>query len=34
MFYDCKNVDSLDIKDFNTNLVEDMSYMFYNCINL
>ena len=31
MFYDCKNLKSLDLSNFNTSDVSDMSYMFANC---
>ena len=31
MFWNCKNLSSLDLTNFNTTKVEDMSYMFYMC---
>ena len=31
MFYDCKALTSLDLKNFNTQNVTKMNYMFYNC---
>ena len=34
MFEKCENITSLDLNNFNTNLVSDMSYMFYMCIKL
>ena len=34
MFYNCYNLTSLDLSNFDTSNVTDMSYMFYNCNNL
>ena len=34
MFWDCKNLSSLDLSKFNTEKVTDMSGMFYGCQNL
>ena len=34
IFYDCNNLKSLDISNFNTSSVTNMEYMFYNCNNL
>ena len=34
MFSHCSSLTSLDLSNFNTNKVEDMSYMFYNCSSL
>ena len=34
MFYECENLINLDLSNFNTNNVIDMSYMFYKCENL
>ena len=34
MFYECKNLTSLDLSNFKTENVEDMSYMFYGCSSL
>jgi surface protein len=31
MFYNCKNLSSLDLSNFNTEKVTDMNKMFYNC---
>ena len=31
MFYNCKNLSSLDLSNFNTEKVTDMQKMFYNC---
>ena len=31
MFKDCSSLKELNIDNFNTNKVNDMSYMFYNC---
>ena len=34
MFYECRNLSSLDVSGFNTEKVTDMSGMFYECISL
>ena len=34
MFYDCENLTSLDLSNFNTDKVVDMSYMFCGCTSL
>ena len=34
LFYNCKNLISIDLSNFNTNFVEDMKFMFGNCISL
>ena len=34
MFYGCKNLVELDLTNWNTISLENMSYMFYNCANL
>ena len=34
MFYECKNLNNLDLSSFNTKNVTDMSHMFYYCNNL
>ena len=34
MFYGCNKLTSLDLSNFNTNNVNDMSYMFYDCSSL
>ena len=34
MFYECKSLTSLDVSNFNTSNVTDMSKMFSNCANL
>ena len=34
MFYRCSNLTSLDVSNFNTELVTDMSVMFSGCSNL
>lgn len=34
MFYNCKSLTSLDLKDFDTHNVLSMSYMFFGCNNL
>lgn len=34
MFYDCSNLGKLDLTNFNSSNVTDMSFMFYGCINL
>ena len=34
MFYGCKNLVELDLTNWNTISLENMSYMFYNCSNL
>ena len=34
MFYACMNLTSLDLSNFDTNKVTNMSYMFNNCISL
>ena len=34
MFYECYSLTSLNLSNFNTNNVTDMSYMFFNCSSL
>ena len=34
MFSDCTSLESLDVRNFDTSKVTDMSYMFYGCKNL
>ena len=34
MFDNCSSLTSLDLSNFNTNYVTNMSYMFYNCSSL
>ena len=34
MFYDCNKLTSLNLSNFNTNNVKDMSCMFYGCSSL
>ena len=34
MFYKCSSLTSLNLSNFNTNNVKDMSGMFYGCRNL
>ena len=34
MFCDCRSLEKLDLSNFNTNNVIDMSCMFHNCENL
>ena len=34
MFYDCSSLTSLNLSNFNTNNVTDMSGMFYECSSL
>ena len=34
MFSNCSSLKELDLSNFNTNKVTDMSYMFYNCSSL
>ena len=34
MFYGCSSLEDLNISNFNTNNVTNMSYMFYNCNHL
>ena len=34
MFQECSNLDKLDVSNFKTNKVTDMSFMFNNCSNL
>ena len=34
LFYNCKNLISIDLSNFNTSYVEDMKWMFANCTNL
>jgi surface protein len=34
MFYDCKNITGLDLSNFNTSNVTNMSYMFRGCKNI
>ena len=34
MFHNCNNFSKLDLSSFNTNNVNNMSYMFYYCYNL
>ena len=34
MFYDCRNLTTLDVSNFNTSAVTNMSSMFYGCSNL
>ena len=34
MFLDCSSLTSLNLSNFNTNNVKDMSYMFYSCSSL
>jgi hypothetical protein len=34
MFYNCYKLTSIDLSNFNFNYTKDLSYMFYNCINL
>jgi surface protein len=34
MFYNCKSLVSLDLRNFNTSLVTDMKYMFFKCKSL
>ena len=34
MFYNCNSLTSLDLSNFNTQNVTDMSYMFSNCNSL
>ena len=31
MFYNCSSIEKLNLNNFNTSKVIDMSYMFYNC---
>ena len=34
MFYNCSSLTYLNLSNFNTNNVNNMSYMFYNCSSL
>ena len=34
MFYNCSSLTSLNLSNFNTNNVTNMSYMFYKCFSL
>jgi surface protein len=34
MFYECNNLSFIDINKFNLSLVNNMSYMFFNCHSL
>ena len=34
MFYDCRQLKSLDLTNFNTSSVKNMNYMFHGCSNL
>ena len=34
MFYNCQDLTGLDVSSFDTSLVTNMQYMFYNCVNL
>ena len=34
MFYGCSSLKQLDLSNFITSNVKDMSYMFYNCLSL
>ena len=34
MFYECSSLKELNLNNFNTNNVTDMSYMFYECSSL
>ena len=34
MFFNCYSLTSLNLSNFNTNNVKNMSYMFYNCSSL
>ena len=34
MFFNCSSLNNLNLSKFNTNNVEDMSFMFFNCCSL
>ena len=34
MFYECSSLEELNLSNFNTNNVNDMSYIFYECSTL
>ena len=34
LFYGCSNINAIDLSEFDTSQVEDISYMFYNCFSL
>ena len=34
LFYGCSNINAIDLSEFDTSQVEDISYMFYKCISL